>query len=93
MTGDMVSWDMEDIEEVKILIKSLAEVYPIYYIDGNHEHLAEILRPGKYISFNEFMKELGVTIIKNDYVEIYKEDKSINLYGINIPLDGATGFM
>ena len=91
MTGDMVSWDMEDIEEVKILIKSLAEVYPIYYIDGNHEHLAEILRPGKYVAFIEFMKELGVTTIKNDYIEIYKGDKSINLYGINLPLDGATG--
>ena len=91
MTGDMVSWDMEDIDEVKVLIKSLVELYPIYYIDGNHEHLAEILRPGKYVAFIEFMKELGVTTIKNDYVEIYKEDKSINLYGINLPLDGATG--
>ena len=37
------------------------------------------------------MKELGVTTIKNDYIEIYKGDKSINLYGINLPLDGATG--
>ena len=91
MTGDMVSWDMEDIEEVKILIKSLVEVYPIYYIDGNHEHLAEISRPGRYVAFNEFMQELGVTTIKNDYVEIYKGNKSINLYGINLPLDGATG--
>ena len=91
MTGDMVSWDMEDIEEVKILIKSLSKVYPIYYIDGNHEHLAEVLRKSRYVSFNKFMQELGVTIIKNDYVEIYKEDKSINLYGINLPLDGATG--
>ena len=86
MTGDMVSWDMEDIEEVKILIKSLVEVYPIYYIDGNHEHLAEISRPGRYVAFNEFMQELGVTTIKNDYVEIYKGNKSINLYGINLPL-------
>lgn len=91
MTGDMVSWDMEYIEEVKILIKSLVEVYPIYYIDGNHEHLAEISRPGRYVAFNEFMQELGVTTIKNDYVEIYKGNKSINLYGINLPLDGATG--
>ena len=91
MTGDMVSWDIEDIEEVKILIKSLAELYPIYYIDGNHEHLAEILRPGKYVAFIEFMKELGVTTIKNDYVEIYKGNKAINLYGVNLPLDGATG--
>lgn len=91
MTGDMVSWDMEDIEEAKILIKSLAESYTIYYIDGNHEHLAEILRQSRYASFIEFMQELGVTTIKNDYVEIYKGDKSINLYGINLPLDGATG--
>ena len=91
MTGDIVSWDMEDIDEVKVLIKSLVELYPIYYIDGNHEHLAEILRPGKYVAFIEFMKELGVTTIKNDYIEIYKGDKSINLYGINLPLDGATG--
>ena len=91
MTGDMVSWDMEDIEEVKILIKSLVEVYPIYYIDGNHEHLAEISRQGRYVAFIEFIQELGVTTIKNDYVEIYKGNKAINLYGVNLPLDGATG--
>lgn len=91
MTGDIVSWDMDNIEEAKILVKGLADMYPIYYIDGNHEHLAEILRPGKYVAFIEFMKELGVTTIKNDYIEIYKGDKSINLYGINLPLDGATG--
>ena len=91
MTGDMVSWDMEDIEEVKILIKSLAEVYPIYYIDGNHEHLAEKLIPGEYLYFMEFLRELGVITIKNDYVEIYKGNESINLYGVNIPLDWPSG--
>lgn len=91
MTGDMVSWDMNNIQEAKRLIKSLSEVYPIYYINGNHEHLAEILRQSRYVFFNKFMEELGVTIIKNNYVEIYKDDKSINLYGINIPLDGETG--
>ena len=91
MTGDMVSWDMDNIEEAKILVKGLADMYPIYYIDGNHEHLAEILRPGRYVAFLEFMQDLGVTTIKNDYVELYKGNESINLYGINIPLDGATG--
>lgn len=91
MTGDMVSWDMDNIEEAKILVKGLADMYPIYYIDGNHEQLAEILRPGRYVAFLEFMQDLGVTTIKNDYVELYKGNESINLYGINIPLDGATG--
>lgn len=91
MTGDMVSWDMDNIEEAKILVKELADIYPVYYIDGNHEYLAEILRLSRYVAFLDFMQELGVTTIKNDYVELYKGDKSINLYGINIPLDSATG--
>ncbi|WP_289128128.1 metallophosphoesterase [uncultured Clostridium sp.] len=91
MTGDMVSCDIENIEEVKFLIESLAQSYSIYYIDGNHEHLAEFLRPGRYVAFIEFMQSLGVTTITNDYVEIYRGDASINLYGINIPLDWSTG--
>ena len=90
MTGDMVSWDMENIEEAKILVESLAEIYPIYYVDGNHEHLAEILRLSRYNSFLDFMHELGVTTIKNDCIKLHKGNESINLYGINIPLDSAT---
>ena len=90
MTGDMVSWDMENIEEAKILVKLLAEIYPIYYVDGNHEHLAEILRLSRYNSFLDFMHELGVTTIKNDCIKLHKGNESINLYGINIPLDSAT---
>ena len=90
MTGDMVSWDMENIEEAKILVKLLAEIYPIYYVDGNHEHLAEILRFSRYNSFLDFMHELGVTTIKNDCIKLHKGNESINLYGINIPLDSAT---
>ena len=91
MTGDMVSYDMVNIEEFQKLVKELVEICPIYYIDGNHEHLAEKLIPGEYLYLMEFLKELGVTIIKNDYVEIYKENKSINLYGVNIPLDWPSG--
>ena len=90
MTGDMVSWDMENIEEAKILVKLLAEIYPIYYVDGNHEHLAEILRLSRYNSFLDFMHELGVTTIKNDCIKLHKGNESINLYGINLPLDSAT---
>ena len=91
MTGDMVSYDMTETGEFEKLVKSLAEVYPIYYIDGNHEHLAEKLIPGEYLYFIDFIEGLGVITIKNDYVEIYKENKSINLYGVNIPLDWPSG--
>ena len=91
MTGDMVSYDMTGTEEFEKLVKELSEIYPIYYIDGNHEHLAEKLTPGEYLYFMEFLRELGVITIKNDYVEIYKGNESINLYGINIPLDWPSG--
>lgn len=91
MTGDMVSYDMTGTEEFEKLVKELSEIYPIYYIDGNHEHLAEKLIPGEYLYFMEFLRELGVITIKNDYVEIYKGNESINLYGVNIPLDWPSG--
>ena len=44
MTGDMISWDVENIEELEKLINDLAPKYPTYYINGNHEELAEILK-------------------------------------------------
>lgn len=91
MTGDMVSYDMTGREEFEKLVKELSKIYPIYYIDGNHEHLAEKLTPGEYLFLMEFLKELGVITIKNDYVEIYKTNESINLYGVNIPLDWPSG--
>lgn len=91
MTGDMVSYDMTGTEEFEKLVKELSEIYPIYCIDGNHEHLAEKLIPGEYLYFMEFLRELGVITIKNDYVEIYKTNESINLYGVNIPLDWPSG--
>lgn len=91
MTGDMVSFKNEGISEVEKLISSLVDVAPIVHIDGNHEHLAEILVEGRYKAFMEWMKALGVTIIKNSYVELIRDDESINLYGIDLPLDGSTG--
>lgn len=91
MTGDMVSWEVKNIENVEKLISSLVNVAPIVHIDGNHEHLAEILSEGRYKAFIEWMKSLGVTIIKNSYVEVKKGDEAINLYGVDLPLDLATG--
>ena len=36
MTGDMISWDVENIGELEKLINELAPKYPTYYINGNH---------------------------------------------------------
>lgn len=87
ITGDMMSFDMENIDEFQKLIKSLATNYPIYYINGNHEELVEILKPKEYDAFLKEIKDLGVTVLKNNCIELIKGEESINLYEIDIPLD------
>lgn len=91
MTGDMISWDVENIEELEKLINDLAPKYPTYYINGNHEELSEILKPKEYENFINDIKSLGVGVLKNNYIELIKDDESINLYEIDIPLDDPTG--
>lgn len=91
MTGDMISWEVENIGELEKLIDSLVDVAHMYYINGNHEELAEILKADEYGKFLSNIEKLGVTFIKNNYVEVSKDEKFINLYEIDIPLDGATG--
>lgn len=91
MTGDMVSFDMENIDEFQKLIKFLASNYPIYYINGNHEELVEMLKPKEYGTFLKDIKDLGVTVLKNNCIELIKGEEAINLYEINIPLDEESG--
>lgn len=91
MTGDMVSFDMENIDEFQKLIKFLASNYPIYYINGNHEELVDMLKPKEYSTFLKDIKDLGVTVLKNNCIELIKGEESINLYEINIPLDEESG--
>lgn len=91
MTGDMVSWKIGNIEELEKLISSLSINYPIYYINGNHEQLLEIINLKEYNEFLNKIKNLGVAYIKNNFVEIFRDGESINLYEIDIPLVDSTG--
>ena len=91
MTGDMISWNVENIGELEKLINELAPKYPTYYINGNHEELAEILKSKEYENFINDIKSLGVSVLKNTYIELIRDGESINLYEIDIPLDEDTG--
>ena len=91
MTGDMVSWEIGNIDELEKLISSLSINYPIYYINGNHEQLLEITNLKEYNEFLSKIKSLGVTYIKNNFVEIIRDGQSINLYEIDIPLMEGNG--
>lgn len=91
MAGDMVSWQVENIDELYKVVKELSKEFTIYYINGNHEQLAEILSKKKYDEFISNIKKLGVTYLKDEYIKITKGNEFINLYELDIPLDDATG--
>ena len=91
MTGDMISWDIKKIEQLEKLIKELAIIFPVYYINGNHEQLAEILNTEKYERFINEIRQLGVITINDSFIQVTKGIESINLYEIDIPLDEAKG--
>ena len=91
MTGDMISWGIGNTDELEKLINSLSTNYPIYYINGNHEQLLEITNLKEYNEFLDKIKNLGATYIKDNFVEIFKDGKSINLYGIDMPLMESSG--
>ena len=91
MTGDMISWDIKNIEELEKLIKALVSIFPVYYINGNHEQLAEILNTKKYEKFINEIRQLGVVTINDSFIQVSKGIESINLYEIDIPLDEVKG--
>lgn len=91
MTGDMISWDIKNIEELEKLIKALASIFPVYYINGNHEQLAEILNTKKHEKFINEINQLGVVTINDSFIQVSKGIESINLYEIDIPLDEVKG--
>ncbi|MBU5484069.1 metallophosphoesterase [Clostridium sp. MSJ-11] len=89
-TGDMYNSTNDDGEVFYNLAKELSKDYKIYYIVGNHEQISEVRREESEVSkennYIESLKELGVTVLDNDKVEIEREGKKINLYGLEIPL-------
>lgn len=90
MTGDMINQSIDNIDDIKFVISELKDKYPIYYIDGNHEQIAEILSTKIYDSYISKLKALGVIVLKNEEVAIVKGDNTIDIAGIDMPLDDAT---
>ncbi|MGL5352008.1 MAG: metallophosphoesterase [Clostridium sp.] len=90
MTGDMINESIDNIEDIKGVISELKGKYPIYYVDGNHEQIAAILSTKIYDSYLAELKDLGVVVLKNESVEIVKDNNAINIAGIDMPLDDGT---
>lgn len=77
-TGDLISRSEESYDEKVNLLKTLCKIAPVYYIGGNHE--ADV--PQIYESLCRELKNVGVTVLRNESVNFCVHGKTGDLAGL-----------
>lgn len=80
VTGDLIDSRKTDINVAINFLKVIKDIAPIYYVTGNHE-----ARLTEYKKLKEEMNNLGINVLENQYIELQKNDSSLNLIGVNDP--------
>jgi predicted MPP superfamily phosphohydrolase len=79
ITGDLIDCP-GDVASVEPLIKKLAGIAPVYYVTGNHEWASGALR-----ELFDMLGGHGVTVLRNEYINLTVGDESIVLAGVDDP--------
>ena len=79
LTGDMVSANQVNYSNFLNLAKTLSTKYKVYYIKGNHEGE---LSNKNYKVIKDALESYGIKILNNEKIELEKDGKYINLYGM-----------
>lgn len=89
-TGDMITSTDENGDAFLNLAIALADKFPMYYIEGNHELTAKYdtlnQMTGWYERYLKDLQELGVHVLKNSLADIEILDNRLSLYGLTVPL-------
>lgn len=83
ITGDMVNKYDKNFERFLNLAQALSKKYQIFYIVGNHE-LG--LRKEDLNFIIKKLSVFGIKIINNEKIPIIRNNRCINIYGLNVPL-------
>lgn len=83
LTGDMINTNDADFSGFYQLAETLTQTYPVYYIVGNHE---QNLPLRKYTELLAHLRQIGVTVLNNQSVSIFKDADRIELTGFTLPL-------
>lgn len=88
ITGDLVEGDNKNFKVALNLIDELTKKYKVYHIIGNHEQksLIKKYKEEYKIYFNK-LNNKPIIDLNNEKVVVRKEDSSINIYGLIVPLD------
>lgn len=80
MTGDMISHGAPNTDKFLRLVKRLAKLAPVYYVNGNHE-LSD-LDEDAFFYAAETMASYGAVCLDNTGEDIYRGEEKIHLCGL-----------
>lgn len=80
ITGDIVDSNHTDIDAAIDLVDQLAELYPVYYVTGNHEYW---LDEGDRRRLFEAMEQAGAIRLFNEAVTINASGGTFDLIGLD----------
>lgn len=75
MVGDLIH-DPAQMAMVPPVAKGLAAIAPTYYVTGNHEWAAGVVR-----ELEDLLESCGVTVLSNDYVTLTRGGSTLALLG------------
>lgn len=79
LVGDLVHKE-EQLSMVPTLAQGLSAIAPTYYVTGNHEWAAKVVR-----TLEPMLEENGVTVLSNRYVMLERNGSSLALLGAEDP--------
>lgn len=78
LTGDLIDSRRTHVDIALEFVKETVKIAPCYYVTGNHE-----LRDDALEELLEGLQTAGVTVLRGEAVQLYKEDQWIHLVGID----------
>lgn len=83
VTGDLLDSRTTKMEVAISFIEELVKVAPVYYVSGNHES-----RIPEYEAFERNLRQLNVTVLNNERIEVKVGMDSFQLHGVKDPAFG-----
>ncbi|MBQ8001789.1 MAG: metallophosphoesterase [Ruminococcus sp.] len=81
ITGDIVDCRRTDVDVALNFVKKAVEIAPCYYVTGNHEMRV----PDAFATLLAGLEEAGVTVLRNQSLELEKDGDTITLLGVDDP--------
>jgi len=79
LAGDIFD-DLVPMTGAKLFLSGIADIAPVYFVTGNHEHWSSDL-----MTIHEVLLSYGVTILSDEYTNIIINNNEIVLAGIEDP--------